>query len=234
MRYIGFVFLFFLGFQVQAQLGLSVYQGINNAKDWDVHFQESDLYDFSSDYNIEDALGFSVDWWLRPLEYRIEFLPTLSYTTISNQANANTTEIQTSFDINLIDLSIPIHFYPLDLEGDCDCPTWGKDGTVIKKGFYLSVVPGLSYFNNIISEPRSMSDNFENTSITPHLGIGTGLDIGINKFLTLSPYAKYKIHFNSEWTELSNELSSEKPNIPANSNVNQLQLGLRLGFHFKQ
>jgi len=97
--------------------------------------------------------------------------------------------------INSADLDFGIAVYPFDFEGDCNCPTFSKEGDVLKKGFFLEFLPGLSWqqFSRTahlpgMTEPLTSTDN----QTTFKLGLGMGLDIGLSDRWTFTPMLLYQ------------------------------------------
>ena len=106
---------------------------------------------------------------------RIEIFPCISY-ALDNKSNLDNYEI----NLNAINLNFPTHFYILDLGEDCNCPTFSKSGPGFEKGFFVHLSPGLSYvttkLDDLVNETQS------NNNLTFRVGVGFGLDIGINGF----------------------------------------------------
>jgi hypothetical protein len=131
----------------------------------------------------------------------------------------------------LLALGINTHFYPLDFNNDCDCPTLLKNGNPFKKGLFISIKPGVHYnFHNV--DERSKSG-----SLSPALGVGIGLDMGISNRLSLSPFMQYDWHHNTDWENIPNTNLSHiiGPAIfeyynPDSPTYKQFKLGIRIGF----
>jgi len=98
---------------------------------------------------------------------------------------------------------------------------------LFKKGFYLQASPGLAYFNNNIGDRNS-------TSLSFYAAIGAGLDIGITKLLTISPFIRYTRTFGSNWqamkTVIENGVFLGYEDV--NSDISEIQTGLRIGYRF--
>jgi len=112
-------------------------------EEWKDHVSPNTLYEGSNYYGIS--------YWLRLKNYRVEFHPT-AYVTNSKQSielyDQLTTEGSTFPEYsratqNGFGLEVPIHFYFLDIEGDCNCPTFSKDGNFFTKGLYAYISPGV-------------------------------------------------------------------------------------------
>ncbi len=206
-----------------AQFGVSARYTQNSVKNWNNVYQS-----FSNDETklFESGLEYGVNYWFRLKNYRVEFLPEISYA--SSKADNLNAGIVSSHRLTSYNFNFNVQIYALDFEGDCNCPTWSKDGDLIKKGFYWLLSPGISKHSistNVTTEDLLIED----TSITSmRLGAGLGLDIGIADFLTISPFALYSINFGNNWENQANEYGG----IPAEntSSLNQLHFGMRLIF----
>ena len=206
-----------------AQFGVSARYTQNSVENWNNVYQS-----FSNDETklFESGLEYGVNYWFRLKNYRVEFLPEISYA--SSKADNLNAGIVSSHRLTSYNFNFNVQIYALDFEGDCNCPTWSKDGDLIKKGFYWLLSPGISKHSistNVTTEDLLIED----TSITSmRLGAGLGLDIGIADFLTISPFALYSINFGNNWENQANEYGG----IPAEntSSLNQLHFGMRLIF----
>lgn len=131
--------------------------------------------------SLHYSLGLS--YWMRLKFKRIEFNPAL----IFDYSKANYSKIQLS-PISLTEYSVsfnmPILIYPLDFNNDCNCPTFNKKGQFFEKGFYFLIYPAIPYSLKKLSN-MELSDS--KSVISFQLGLGAGIDIGINKKWTISP-----------------------------------------------
>src|SRR5688500_13551386 len=77
----------------------------------------------------QDGFHASIEYHLRLKNIRIEFRPGLGY---------RTTHLGSSYDgyFNSFDFDLGTAVYPFDFAGDCDCPTFSKEGGLFKKGFF--------------------------------------------------------------------------------------------------
>ncbi len=123
------------------------------------------------------------------------------------------------------------NIYPLDLEGDCNCPTFSKDGDVLQKGLFLQVAPGINYFINKINS-RQLEQN--NNSFAFSIGAGIGLDIGFSELLTITPIVKGYYVLAAKWN--ADPLETVPQTIVDRNTTNLLQLyaGLRMGLRFDE
>lgn len=185
--------------------------------------------------------GYEVglDYWFRLPNQRIEFLPTLSYGSFSGEANSLSLgdEIDFSgsnltFRLQEIGFQFKTNVYIFDLGTDCNCPTFGKQGPALHKGFFLQLAAGYSVFwtesqlpflNFTLSEQRRQA--------LPNLSIGAGVDFGLSNLITLSPYLHYRHYFGDfNWTETYSltPLTILIPN-ERKANLSDFQLGMRVG-----
>jgi len=129
-----------------------------------------------------------------------------------------------------ISLFANTHFYLFDLTGDCDCPTFSKDGGFVKKGFYVELSPGLSYASSTI---KGITGDPSNSSFVPSLGLGLGVDIGLSDLLTITPMIRFRRYFGAEWENLVENLNLEEPSQLSfdaqETGIETFSFGIRLG-----
>ncbi|NBC06465.1 MAG: hypothetical protein GVY26_04660 [Bacteroidetes bacterium] len=205
---------------LQAQLGIRAGYNMNDAPDW--VFEG----DFTSQADLlSDGYSFGIDYWLPMQSYRVDFLPELNYGRFTE--NALTEAQWFSFFLNT-------HFYFLDFEGDCDCPTFSKSGGAFQKGLFFQLSPGVTYQNATVNELENEdTEGFWSYSI----GAGLGLDIGVSDFFTITPIVSYRYFLPSDWQALG-IYENDDPLLPqvrsSESAINQIYTGVRLGFRFDQ
>ncbi|MEE9439700.1 MAG: hypothetical protein V3V14_11915 [Saprospiraceae bacterium] len=205
---------------IYSQYGLRIMYNQNDFADWNKAIRntthsEPDIFDS----NIQVGL----DYWFRLKNKRIEFMPELFMGLKTKSVFSNGSEASLSY----FGFNFNTQIYALDLEGDCDCPTFSKQGPTLKKGLFFSVSPGLIYTNRAYT---TLADSTGKTNqINLKIGVGLGYDLGINDFLTISPSVHYNLVFGSDWEDI-NKLSNAIEQIDSKSGLAQLQFGLRLGF----
>lgn len=174
-----------------SQFGVSVKYQSNSLKDWNTEYASRS----GNEINFFDSsLEFGLNYWFKLKNNRIEFLPEISYAKYS-QSQALPQASNLGFlpsDLTTLAFNTNIQIYPLDFDGDCNCPTWGKDGNVIEKGFYWLLNPGLA-MHKVSLTAEDVTDDISNMSL--RMGIGAGLDIGIHKIMTISPFVLYSRDF---------------------------------------
>lgn len=233
---LSFASLFLLiSISLNAQFGISAKYANNDLNTWntisnEIFTESSDMY--ASSYEI------GVDYWYRFKEKRVEFFPELSFSGFSSSSQQNNVFSFEDFDYSMKQYAFNLntHIYFLDFEGDCDCPTWSKQGTLIDKGLFLLISPGyvLQSHNADISLNGDAVTTTSGSSSGFRLGLGLGLDIGINDFLTITPFAQYN-YVPSVSSEFYNETLARNCEtcdlVPLDSgSMSQIQVGLRIGF----
>jgi hypothetical protein len=111
-------------------------------------------------------------------------MPTVYYgtTTFTGDQDLGFSEAGFQFKVNV---------YPFDFGGDCDCPTFGKQGPQLQKGFFIQLSPGYALYM-----PEDIISEFGNKSGFT-MGGGVGLDIGLSNLVTITPVAALRYGFSS-------------------------------------
>lgn len=178
----------------------------------------------------QDGISTSFEYGFRLKNNRLEFHPGLGYsfTFFNNQEGNSGIEYDNGY-FSSIDLDFNTSIYPFDFNGDCDCPTWNKDGNLIKKGFFLEVSPGLAYqtfhLENWPSEGFEGSIPLKTSNLLLKLSVGAGLDIGLSEQYTLTPLFSWTMLSNAEWKDLED---IDFMSIPEDQSY--LAAGLRLTY----
>ena len=228
-----FFALVFIGQSVYGQIGIRTKYLKNGIDDDQTNF-------ISKVGSIDDALstgyGLGIDFWIRLKTKRVEFLPELGINY--SQTSFETEITQYSLDYNYLYFNLNTRIYPMDFEGDCDCPTFSNQSTLIKKGFYFELSPGVGYYTThydssllTVSNPEGETNTATLDAFSYKIGVAVGLDIGLSNLLTINPYAMYNYHFGREYDipvgKLSTLIDSNSGNI-----MSQLELGLRFAIRF--
>lgn len=228
-----FFALVFIGQSVYGQIGIRTKYLKNGIDDNQTNF-------ISKVGSIDDALstgyGLGIDFWIRLKTKRVEFLPELGINY--SQTSFETEITQYSLDYNYLYFNLNTRIYPMDFEGDCDCPTFSNQSTLIKKGFYFELSPGVGYYTThydsslpTVSNPEGETNTATLDAFSYKIGVAVGLDIGLSNLLTINPYAMYNYHFGREYDipvgKLSTLIDSNSGNI-----MSQLELGLRFAIRF--
>lgn len=218
------LFALILPTQLHAQFGINAAYRFNNAPDLKI----IKSFDGTNDEFEVLSNGFSIgmDYWFRLKNYRIEFLPELNYGQYNR--NLQTDDETIALKSGAASFFLNTNIYFLDLLGDCNCPTFSKQGPTINKGIFLQLSPGLTYWNQSYT---SQSGDNEASNITFSIAAGLGVDIGITDLITLTPFGGLRYYPEIEWTDLSVitdeyfllEVKAEK------SSLMQAYTGIRIG-----
>ena len=221
-----------LSFGLFAQIGITgAYSSIKTAGWEDVLNNEGSMTYNSTGYTV------GLEYWFRLPDFRIEFLPEISYGTFDNNFEGNTlvpNTMESSLDI--IAFAFNTQIYIFDMEGDCNCPTWGKDGSFFNKGFYLMAGPGISYIQQTSNISFDGTNNeVEENNLRLLLSAGVGFDFGITKSLTLTVFGRYRWHQSNSFEGLE-RLVDLSPQVIIYENydsvITQFEPGLKLSYRW--
>jgi len=195
-----------------AQFGLRAKYNLNTYSDW------QDIPDID-----QPNLELGLDYWFKLKNHRVEFMPELYY-----GLNSSTTySLPSSRDITTshtyAGLQFNTHLYILDFIGDCDCPTFSKEGPGIKKGFFFNVAPGVVYNQYSRTAEITGTPDPEASAVNVRVAVGAGVDIGITDLLTITPMVHYVYSpsNDADFRTFENEIIT--------SPWSSLQFGLRVG-----
>lgn len=208
-----------------AQFGVNATYRANDAPDWE-------YVNGSSAQSLlpASAAAIGLDYWIPMKTYRIDFLPELNVQRMSNNLTIGpggaTGQIDAQLENTWISLLLNANIYFLDLEGDCDCPTFSKSGGLVQKGLFLQLSPGISWMKQKV-ETEGLSADSDDTAFSA--AVGLGLDIGLSDFITLTPMAGFRYYLPAKWESLG-AISIFKDSVRnEESSIRQLYAGLRLG-----
>ena len=177
------ILLLFIPFTSNAQIGIAAGGTLNRAKGWIITDLNNNMkYDLPG-----NSLFFNLNYEFSIQNYRIAFVPEIGGALFENDIIDLGTFINKT-----IRFQLNTHIYFLDFKGDCDCPTFSKKGNPLKKGLFLNISPGISYFANTV---ETLSSNITDNLIKPNIGAGLGYDIGVNKNITLTTFANAYFFF---------------------------------------
>jgi len=234
MKKLIWIALLFLPFiTIRAQVGFSFSYSQLNHPDWnDLVYSNDNLFLVlvGEDSFLKNAWGVSADFKHKLKNKRIEFHPELSWARTETKTLASPQ--QRNFGINLLGFHYNTNIYLLDLDGDCDCPTWRKEGPTFKKGFFIQLSPGVNVFNKSLDLEGNI---FKENDVVFSLGAGVGMDIGLNEMLTITPFVKANLFLSPDWTDLNTLriIEIEMEDGQNQTSFNQLSVGIRVGFNFK-
>ncbi len=204
-----FLFLSLLSYnKIEGQFGAQIELGPS------LYSVPQDIPDYQIDNTVHYGLGPS--YWFRLKHRRVEFSPT--FLVLYNEANSISNAI--SLQEIQFKLAIPIHFYPMDFNDDCNCPTFNKQGQFFKKGFHFILNPAFMQSNQ---QYKTNSGKVKNSEYAFVLGAGAGIDVGLNKSWTFSPSIQISKSFNEPF------LLNPEPEPSKTLNVQRwsAELGLR-------
>lgn len=218
------VLLLFLVFDASAQFGIRAKYNMNSFSNWDTYIDENTSGDVDNIFSTNIEVG--VDYWFRLKNHRIEFMPEIAMGLKSNSVYSNV-GAETNFSYFAFNLNTQI--YAFDLTGDCDCPTFSKQGPSLNKGFFFNIAPGLLYNTKEISI-ESTDPSFSSNQVNLKIGVGAGFDIGISDLFTITPSVMYNIVPGIDFNDLSNIQPQSSNTELLNSGLNQIQFQIRFGF----
>ncbi len=222
IRFLVIIFLSAYMCSLNAQFGLRLKFNNQTFNNWDKSVSVLENAD-SRLFNYGYEAG--LDYWFRLKKRRVEFMPEISY-SISSSSFSTISGID-NIGLSTINFNFNTHIYALDMEGDCDCPTFSKQGASINKGLFFHFTPGLGYYNSKtqLSEGNTVAFD-EAKGLVFRAGLGLGLDLGLSDLLTITPIVSYYFHSNMQW----DNMPSSGEMISASDNPKQIQLTVRLGF----
>ena len=204
-----------------AQFGINAGYRFNNAPGWQA------VYQLAEESVLTNHWAAGIDYWFRLKDYRVEFLPELNFAASRNSFFAAEGASHEA-NLNAYSLFFNTNFYVFDFMGDCDCPTFSKQGSFGKKGFFLQLSPGLSFLQQSVERPDA---TFRSRAVALSLGAGVGFDFGITDLITFSPMLSLRYYPSVAWDSLPNisdglVLSARD----SESAITQVYAGARLGF----
>lgn len=215
LRLLFFMLILMTSSIAKGQFGMRTSYDINSAREWNSFFS---TIDGPNTKVFNHSFSFTLDYWLRLPNKRIEFYPNISF----RQAKSNLVQNDVDLSLRQFGLGLLTHFYILDLIGDCDCPTFSKQGNAIKKGFFLIAGTGIDY------SQKAINQNYSDGNLDLKITAGLGFDLGINDLLTITPFIQYQYYPDISWHEMAIQFGQDINNV--NSPFGLFQLGVRLGF----
>lgn len=228
MRYFLILWFCLSSFIIYGQFGLRMSYGVSNTDKWNDEYQKLNVNEGKF---LNSSLELGADYWFRMKNIRLEFLPML-YISIDRHTTNNIQGLRT-LSKGSIGAKFNTYIYPFDFFGDCDCPTFSKQGNLFTKGFYFNLAPGIGYnrFITTFQEDSPPTEFLQERSndINYVLGLGVGLDIGINDLLTISPFFQYDYYSNVEWEDFNSIISSSEDTNNNITNHTKFHAGVRIG-----
>jgi hypothetical protein len=215
-----------------AQIGISGAYSSIKTPGWEVILASENVPQYNNGYTI------GIDYWTRLENYRVEFLPEMSYSSFDNRFDGiPLVPFASTGDMSILALSLNTQFYIFDIEGDCNCPTWGKEGGFFNKGFYFMLGPGVSMVRQVdeIEVGLEEAETVDETTLRLMLSAGAGLDIGLTKSITLTVFGRFRWHSSDEWiginTVIDRSPMQDNPADP-NSVITQFEPGLKIHYRW--
>ncbi len=223
VRKFFFIFFCFMFLNTATgQFGVRGYYNINSANEWETFMNRETQQDFNL---MESSYSLLLDYWLRLPQVRIEFYPYLSLHQASSSHTLQSAGAPAGTDLDLdlrqISAGVLSHIYIFDFFGDCECPTFSKQGGFFSKGFFLLAGVGGHY------SQKAVNKNYGDGSLNLSAIIGTGLDIGINDLITITPIMQYSYYPGITWNDFGGPFDLPGNNV--STSLGQFQFGLRLG-----
>lgn len=184
MRYFPVAVLVVFLFQsAEAQFGISA-NYLSTNEQWE--FSAFDGFNAPENL-VENGWSAGIDYWFRLKNKRIEFLPELNYASFTNDY---TMDLRSQSDV--YSFFFNTNFYLWDFNGDCDCPTFSKQGPTLEKGLFVQLSPGVSYWK--LAYGNKDAPFLEDESAAFSIGAGAGFDIGITDLITLTPIVRLRYY----------------------------------------
>lgn len=213
MRLLFSLFAFCATFALYAQLGVQSTANFNSASS---QFVPGMGVVPGQEFDMGNEIA--INYWFRLPKQRVEFLPTV-YASTAKFSNFDSR-------LNEYGAQLKVNIYPFDFLGDCDCPTFGKQGPQLQKGFFLQLHGGYAVYD--LYSP-GLLDFEEGRGFT--YGGGLGLDIGLSNLVTLTPMAGVRFGASPYqkfiYTDVNGEIAGE-----GQSKLTTLQAGLQVSFRF--
>ena len=225
-KHLLFIMAIFLSLGIKAQVGIHFKQINTKAVDWNRIIS----LDLSSEKKVfSSGFEYGIDWWLRLKKYRIEWTPEISY------AKAESDYVTTGgnhrlYKLEMINFVANNNIYIFDLK-EPDCPRYGLQGDIFKKGFFIQLSPGVTHF---IQNFTIEGSQLEAKTTAFKLGFGVGMDVVLWNLISFTPYAKMNFYPLVKWDQLRETHAEASPHITSgSSSINQIQLGIRIGLRPK-
>ena len=219
-----------LGSQLSyAQIGINTGFVTASTPEWSQFVNE--IYRTNNVDVLDNGYHIGVDYWFKMLkDYRFEAMPELSYSSLENRNDDG----RHNFEVDKISFHFNTHLYLLNMNSDCDCPTFSKDGPSLNKGFFIRIGPGASYLRQTIREDFTTTNTLDESSqFVFDLRLGAGFDIGVSDFLTVTPLIQVDRIFSAKWENLS-LITDDSIGFFEGSVFDKFFFGLRVGLRFDE
>lgn len=223
-KIIGILIIIFSSIQMYGQFGVRLKYDNNTYSNIEKVLNN----EFKTDAKaFKPGFEVGVDYWFRLKKQRVEFMPELAYSYATTTINPN--KGLDNVHMSGIHFNFHTQFYALDLEGDCNCPTFSKEGASINKGLFFHFTPGIGYYTAGAKTNGNAAIRYgESKKIIFRAGVGVGLDLGVTDMLTITPIISYYFHSKFAWDNMPS--SQTDIMLSAADNQKLLQFTVRLGF----
>lgn len=221
---------------LSAQIGVNLNYHQSNYSGWNEVLEDSGI-EFPELFRHSYFLGLDYGFGMR--QYRVDFYPQLFYKrSVSEYTSAKYQQPgYYQFDLIQYGFQLGVHVYPLDLlsKRGMQCPSFRRGGDVFSKGWFFSFTPGLIYstkelYGSVVNgQTLEEFTDLENKLIFG-FGLGTGIDIGISEYFSLTPMINYTFLLGEKWPGMSERF--EQPSFNDGTQVSYLSAGIRIGLWF--
>ena len=223
MKVLFFIIFSSVAINCFGQFGLRATYNLNNTPEWNEFFSG-----LSGQVNeaLDHSVTYSIDYWLRLPNHRIEFYPNISFHQSSGVINGLSASTPASElvqnSLRQFGFGLTTHFYVFDFFGDCECPTFSKQGEFFKKGFFLLAGVGADF------SQKAINDIYRDGNFDFKASLGMGLDIGVSDLITISPFIQLQYFPSISWHELG--VAFDIADADITTTMRQVQFGVRVGF----
>jgi len=212
---------------ISAQIGLNANYFKNPEDSWYITSTEGQ----PEHPVLDNGYAIGVNYWFRLKNYRVEFLPELSIGFAETEWNGANNNNQITFKHTAANFFFNTQVYLFDIKGDCNCPTFSKEGPTFEKGLFLFLSPGVTLLNTKASRETETADD---QVVSLSIGGGIGMDFGVSDFLTITPLLGVRYFPDANLPALETIQSWIEPGdqIVAAESLLQYFAGLRLSVRF--
>ena len=187
---------------------------------------------------LETGINVGINHSIPIPNFGMRLLPELNFANYQVEWDdvTNTQSNPIRLDLTAISFLINTNIYIFNLEGDCDCPTFGKDGGFFEKGFHIEAGPGLSFLTQKgeREEGDAVVDQIEGSNLRLLFNVGLGLDVGISDKFTITPFARFRWNSPQSWEGLTHLVDSTMPEVvDEDSEFVQREFGIKLTYRYK-
>ena len=199
---------------------------MNNFSDWNSVLENTQVGNTNDLFPFTYELG--IDYWFRLKNLRMEFYPEISVQLSTSNSTFGNVELPESYRLEAGGIGIITHIYLFDFFNDCQCPTFSKQNTFLKKGFFvmLGVKEYVQNKETIYSDRSDFHRDF-----TTQVSGGIGLDVGLTDLITITPFAGLVYYPSTNWEGINanHGIIHAVPPDESTSNLG-FQAGIRIGF----